>query len=227
MASKHRAKLFHVKHSLPDLDRTEFRDRLLDAPVAVDDRLVDRLHCHYGELRRWNERIALVGRGGGCPVERHYLESLHGAPLVEPGAALVDVGSGAGFPGFVLAATGRPADVYLVEPRAKKRVFLERTSRLADLEVEIVAEPVERTLPRTLPARIDCLTLRALKLSTAGWRALLTRLDRNSRVLIWSGATAPEELPRQLELLREHPIPGSNVRRIRDYRLSPGSIVQP
>ncbi len=103
--------------TLPDLDFAEFSSRLR---VGVGEDLspgcVQRLHLHFKELRKWNERYSLVGPGTGAEiVERHYVESLAALPLMARDAAsLADIGSGAGFPGWVLAAARTDLDTILV-----------------------------------------------------------------------------------------------------------------
>ncbi|HUF78495.1 MAG TPA: RsmG family class I SAM-dependent methyltransferase, partial [Thermoanaerobaculia bacterium] len=76
------------------------------SPVPVVPATLAALYAHYQELRRWSPALSLIGpAAAGDVVERHYGESLAGVPLLPAGArVLVDVGSGAGFPGFVLAA---------------------------------------------------------------------------------------------------------------------------
>ena len=108
---------------LPDLSLDEFRRRLeATSPVPVGPEVLDRLLAHYQELRRWNPSLSLVGPAAAADVvERHYAEALSGLPLIPAGArVLVDVGSGAGFPGFVLAAARPELEVTLVEPRQRR-----------------------------------------------------------------------------------------------------------
>ena len=103
--------------SLPDLSRPSFTERLRAcAGEPLPERVSAALWAHYEELRRWNERISLVGPGTADEVvERHYGEALAALPLLGDAASLLDVGSGAGFPGFVLAAARPALEVTLVE----------------------------------------------------------------------------------------------------------------
>ena len=148
------------------------------------------LHAHYSELRRWSATTSLIGPGTvEQALERHYTESLQGLELVGPQPRnLVDVGSGGGFPGFVLAAGLGPATkAYLVESRQRKVAFLQSAARRAGLEVICVHGRIGESLPPGLPTRIDLLTLRAVRLSSAAWRALIGRLSKGGRVLYWTG----------------------------------------
>lgn len=125
---------------LPDLDLATFRDRALSgvrgnvvASVVADERLWDRLHSHYALLRKWAPTVALIGRGSMLEApQRHYGESLTGLEFLPPGRCL-DIGSGAGFPGLVLAA-GRPEQEFvLVESRQRKAAFLRRAAQAMGL----------------------------------------------------------------------------------------------
>jgi 16S rRNA G527 N7-methylase RsmG len=85
-----------------------------------------------GELVKWNRRINLVSRlDEERIVERHLLDSLC-LLSVEPqlaGKTAIDVGSGAGFPGLVLALWEPAASVFLVESRGKRASFLRTAKR--------------------------------------------------------------------------------------------------
>src|SRR5712691_10434932 len=92
---------------LPPLPQADFVVAVRDlAPEPLSDGAAAALFAHYEELRRWSPRLALVGPGAVDEVlARHFGESLAALPfLPEPQGALVDVGSGAGSPGLVLAA---------------------------------------------------------------------------------------------------------------------------
>lgn len=208
---------------LPEIPFDELAERLRRAsPVALPEHTVLALHAHYRELRRWNPRLSLVGPAAAEDVvERHYAESLAGLPLIPPVAeTLVDVGSGAGFPGFVLAAARPSLDAVLVEPRERRWAFLTAASRAARLPCRCLDARVIDPLPQGLPDRIDVVTYRALKLPPEALSALATRFTAASRVLIWAGSEGPE-LPAELELGRVRTLAGSHHRRILELRPTP------
>jgi len=209
-----------VSAELPDLDLPTFAERLRAAsPVAVSEATAVALHAHYRELRRWNRSLSLVGPAATEDVvERHYAEALEGLPLLpESAETLVDVGSGAGFPGLVLAAARPDLSVFLVEPRERRWAFLQAANRRSGLPCRCLNARVDRPLPPDLPERIDVVTLRALKLPREALAALATRFSAGSRVLIWAGESDPE-LPPGLETGRSRPLPGARHRRILELR---------
>jgi len=217
-----------VKHSLPPaLDLEAFSEAL---ESVVETRLsvsvLHALHAHYSELRRWSTTTSLIGPGTvEQTLERHYAESVRGLELVGPDpATLVDVGSGGGFPGFVLAALLAPATkAYLIDSKQRKVAFLQSAARCAGLDLVCVHGRVDESLPLGLPPRIDLLTLRAVRLSSAAWRALVDRLSEDGRVLCWTTRRALESpdlggLPdlRSLDLteLERRQVEGSDGRAI-------------
>jgi 16S rRNA (guanine527-N7)-methyltransferase len=207
---------------LPPLTADRFRRELLDAlpelpshlPAARLDHLVPTLHRHYEELRRWNPRLSLVGPGTAAEiVSRHYGESLAAVPLIGPDdRTLVDFGSGAGFPGLVLAAARPEVATTLVEAREKKCTFLRTVARICGLSCRCLGARVERSFPPGLPPRIDLVTCRAVAVSK-GLLQLFRDHTPGVRFLLWRGRDAPE-LPHGLRIRREIPLAGSHSRRI-------------
>jgi 16S rRNA (guanine527-N7)-methyltransferase len=134
-----------VKHRFDTVD-------IADAARARLDRFADL-------LRHWNARINLVSRGDEAAIwPRHILDSAQLMPLLaqSPGP-IVDLGSGAGFPGLVLAIlTGIP--VHLVEADQRKAAFLREAARITGANAVVHAVRAETLqLP---PARV--VTARAL-----------------------------------------------------------------
>lgn len=205
---------------IPELSRAELGRRLARAlpEVAVGDAVVGRLHAHYLELRRWSPRLDLVGPGAAAELpERHYAEALAGLPWIVPTARrLVDLGSGAGFPGFVLAAALPQTEVWLVEPRQRRAAFLAAAARRARLSLRVVNARVAAGSQPELPTGIDVLTVRALRLDARAYGALLPHLAPGARLLSWSGEAEPEIPPGFLSG-RSCQLPGGERRHLREY----------
>ena len=146
---------------LPDIARADFADSLQSlSPEPLDDRAIDALHAHYRELALWNRRTNLIGPGtAGEILARHYGESLAALPLVpETARCGLDLGSGAGFPGLVLAAARPGLEMTLVEARGRKWAFLSAAARRAALPCRCLDVRVQIPLPAGLPESIDVLT---------------------------------------------------------------------
>ncbi|MCF6191807.1 MAG: class I SAM-dependent methyltransferase, partial [Candidatus Hydrothermae bacterium] len=92
------------------------------------------------ELQRWTRAFSLVGEGRSHPegLAARYRESLLFLPFLPPDSRVVDVGSGAGFPGIPLAIERPDLHLVLLEPRSRRAAFLRHiTLRLALTHVEV------------------------------------------------------------------------------------------
>lgn len=205
---------------LPVLERDEFDARLREcSPVPIAASVCANLHLHYLELRRWNRALSLVGPGGHEEiVERHYGESLAALPLIgEEDKAVVDLGSGAGFPGLILAMARPELEVFLVEPRERKWAFLGAVCRKAALSATCLNARVGATLPEGLPGAIDVVTSRALKLSPEVLAAVTDRLSPAGQLLLWTGKTNPR-MPAGLAVVASRQLSGADARRLLQVR---------
>lgn len=127
--------------------------------TGVSRETLDRLQAYVALLTAWNRRINLVGPNTiGDVWRRHILDSAQLMPLLpEEAQALVDIGSGAGLPGLVLAILGVP-EVHLVESDQRKAAFLREAQRVTGASVTIHAQRAER-LP---PIAADVIVARAV-----------------------------------------------------------------
>ena len=105
-----------------------------------------RLQLHLQELRKWNPRINLVSAATlGDAVTRHFADSAQLVPLAPPEwVSWLDVGSGGGFPGLVIAAFSPDRSVTLVEADHRKSAFLAAVARVQAVNVSIHTGRVER-----------------------------------------------------------------------------------
>jgi len=129
--------------------------------VRVSRETLDRLKIHVDLLRDRSLRHNLVSRRSLDDVwRRHVWDSAQLAAFVPQNATqIVDLGSGAGFPGLVLAALLRDrALVTLYEATRKKAEFLEHAARAMDLKVEIRNMRIEDEINRPF----DVVAARAL-----------------------------------------------------------------
>lgn len=133
------------------------RDRLRGI-VDLSPGQIAALAEHYDLLVRWNQKLNLTTITSlEQAVERHYCESLFLGSHLPPGnLRIVDVGSGAGFPGFPVAILRPDCSVALVESHQRKAVFLREASRkVANVRViakraEDVAEKFDRLISRAV-----------------------------------------------------------------------------
>ncbi len=191
-----------------------FREGLQRVSPHCTDACLNKLYSHYSELCRWNPRLSLIGPGTHQEVlGRHYGESLAALPLIPPSArSILDIGSGGGFPGLVLAAARSSLKVTLVEPRERKWAFLKTAVRRCGLSCDCLNVRVERPLLREIPRDIDIVTCRAIATSSA-LLEVMGEASPRVRFLLWTGAKPPS-LPKGYRRERELFLTGSKTRRI-------------
>lgn len=127
--------------------------------------------------------------------ERHLINCAVIAPLVPNGASVVDVGSGAGLPGIVLAVARPDLSITLVEPLARRTAFLNEAVTALGLEstVTVVRGRAEDVVDGP-PTGADVVTARAVAPldRLAGWCLPLARTG--GRLLALKGASAADEV---------------------------------
>lgn len=156
----------------------------LEGLVRIEDELADVLERHYRLLLAWNRRLNLTRITDlESAIERHYGESLFLAAQIAPGVVF-DVGSGAGFPGFPVAAFHPGAMVTLVESDQRKAAFLRETSDLLT-NVRVICARAGQ-----LAGECDWLVARAVRLDDVLEPA--SRLA--ARVALLVGASEVEQL---------------------------------
>lgn len=128
----------------------------------VSSEALEKLALYESLLIKWQAKINLVSTATLKTARtRHFEDSLQLEPLIPSGAQIVyDLGSGAGFPGLVLAIARPDLRVTLIESDSKKCAFLQTISRETDTKVSIIQERIEKAV-HSLPAP-DVITARAL-----------------------------------------------------------------
>ncbi|CAN5922650.1 16S rRNA (guanine(527)-N(7))-methyltransferase RsmG [soil metagenome] len=139
-----------------------FRDAVGRLGLVVSRETEAQLEALVGNLLRWQKAINLVSRSSLEDVWlRHVLDSAQLAPLIPPGTKIVvDLGSGGGFPGLVLAALRPETDLVMIESDARKAAFLVETARKMGLQKppRVVISRIEEAPP----VLADVVTARAL-----------------------------------------------------------------
>ncbi|MBV8408341.1 MAG: 16S rRNA (guanine(527)-N(7))-methyltransferase RsmG [Alphaproteobacteria bacterium] len=130
--------------------------------VNVSRETLDRLETLVATLVRWQKAINLVAAGGLREVwQRHVLDS---AQLVShfprDAGSLVDLGSGGGFPGLVVAALRPDLPITLIEADDRKSAFLAEAAR--KMGVSSTVRMLTSRIEDATPVRADLVTARAV-----------------------------------------------------------------
>ena len=131
----------------------------VDPLAGVSRETISRLETLLSVLAKWNPRINLVGPATLAQAwQRHILDSAQIFPLLPGEPGLVDLGSGAGFPGLVLAILGAEP-VHLIESDQRKCAFLAEAARATGTRIVLHNTRIEAAPPIEAAA----VTARALK----------------------------------------------------------------
>jgi 16S rRNA (guanine527-N7)-methyltransferase len=189
--------------------RAEFAAFLARLPANVsretDGDLLTIFDSYATLLAKWQARINLVGPATLPDLwRRHFLDSAQLVPLIPANArTLIDLGSGAGFPGLVLAILRPDLRVVLVESDGRKAAFLAEAARVtlgtaAKDRVTVLRERAERLDPAQVGAReggpADVVTARALAPLARLLELAEPCLSAGTRCLFLKGAEAAAEL---------------------------------
>jgi len=186
--------------------------------LSLSSEQLRQLTTHFSLLLKWNQKINLTSiRKPEEIATRHFEESLFLTKLLpQPDGLLVDVGSGAGFPGLPLKIVWPGVETVLLEPNQKKATFLKEAIRSCGLGgIEVRAERLEDAVGTQLAGRAHLVMMRAV----APTAAVLTNLSRllapGGRIALFVGEASVTTLAARPEFdwNRPDPIPHS-VRRV-------------
>jgi 16S rRNA (guanine527-N7)-methyltransferase len=161
------------------------------SPFAIspnEDQLV-KIRDYTLLLLKWNRLVGLTSITDPSEiVGRHFGESMYASNLLTvENCRLVDIGTGAGFPGLALKIACPGITLTLIESNKKKCAFLSEVVRkLGFSGVEICPERFEQIRPETILANI--LTSRAVGRFSELLRWSTKALERRGRLVLWTGS---------------------------------------
>src|SRR5882757_9151136 len=183
----------------PLIPRTSARQRTPSRRPRATTRIRLRLPPRCSAIA-WN---GLSGPKEGDRVwQRHVLNCAVLAELVESGARVLDMGSGAGLPGIPLALARPDLEIVLLEPLARRVDWLRTVLGELELPVNVVRGRAEDAMVRKQWGGADVVTARAVAplARLSGWGLPLLR--PGGRLLAIKGASATDEVIRDREAVR-------------------------
>jgi 16S rRNA (guanine527-N7)-methyltransferase len=201
------------------IPRNGSRELLSPFEISLSDDQIDKMLIYLGLLLRWNEKINLTSiRTPEECVTRHFGESLLLSKIVPLTGRLLDIGSGAGFPGLAIKLVAPELEVVLLEPVGKKRAFLKEIVRACGMaSVHVIGYTLQEFSRTEASQSFDIITERAV----GGFESLIplavNLLRLGGHLCLWVGKQQTDQLlmaAPELQWCRPVPIPLSQEREI-------------
>lgn len=179
----------------------EIRTCLVRNEIPFPEELPGKLETYLSLLKEWNSRMDLTAvTDDEEMVDKHFIDSLTvlKTGLLPENGKLIDVGTGAGFPGMVLAMACPLLRVTLLDSQQKRLAFLEHTAgETGTRNIEIIhARAEDGARKPELRERFDIAAARALAPTNILCEYLLPYVKLGGCALCWKGPALNEEIER-------------------------------
>lgn len=166
--------------------------------VKLDDTAMGRLEKYSALLREWNEKMNLTAITDPDEIViKHFLDCLmiFKNSAIPQGAKVIDVGTGAGFPGMVMKIARPDIKLTLLDSLNKRLVFLDEVLKNLGLEAEIVHSRAEEGGKKPeLREKYDIATARAVAKLNVLAEYCLPFVAVGGSFIAMKGPSAPEEM---------------------------------
>jgi len=170
--------------------------QLLNSIVPVSRETMEIMQVYVDLLAQWQVKINLVSNSTlGDVWRRHICDSAQCKEIMPEASTWLDLGSGAGFPGLVVAILGRSEpelDVQLVESNGKKCAFLRKVIRETGVAATVINDRIESVTKQI--GNVDVLTARAVAPLDRLFEYSCNWLDNGSAGLFQKGRDYMREL---------------------------------
>ncbi len=160
--------------------------------LEVPDNFFYNIQKYKEHLFKWNKIHNLTGAKDEKMIDLFIFDALYPISFLPKVDTILDIGTGAGFPGMILALALPKTAVTLVEPLAKRASFLQFIK--ADLElqnVNVVKQKVEQMQPHIF----ELITSRAVTDTKMLLQLSRNFRDENTKYLFYKGEKVYEEIP--------------------------------
>ena len=181
------------------MNAEKIRNALTRNSIPFRADLPERLALYFDLLQDWNTRMDLTAvTEEDEMLDKHFIDSLTvlKTELIETGKRLIDIGTGAGFPGMVLAMACPDMEVTLLDSQNKRLLFLEEAGRITGTgnTTLIHARAEDGARRAELREQFDYAVARALAPTNVLCEYLLPYVKSGGAALCWKGPALREEL---------------------------------
>ena len=145
-------------------EQQNLRSWARDFGIDLSPHQLGLLGIHLDELWEWNKKTNLTGLSSRKKIIRDLiLDSMIPSVVLPDHGRLLDVGSGAGFPGIPLVICKPGLTAHFLEPNSKKTSFLKQVIRLTELrQINVIRGRIEKNSNLLNPEKYQIITARAL-----------------------------------------------------------------
>ena len=167
------------------------KDALLNAAIELPDDFFSNVQKYKEHLHKWNKIHNLTGAKDENTLNNFIYDAVYPVKFLPQVDSLMDIGTGAGFPGMILAFALPQTEVTLVEPLSKRASFLQFIK--ADLGLENV-HVVKKRVEEMDAKRFDLITSRAVTDTKMLLKLSENFRDANSQLLFYKGEKVFDEM---------------------------------
>lgn len=167
----------------------------LAAFTGMPDTLPAHLERYRELLLQWNKVHNLSGYKDAETIDHYLIDALYPVTFLPPVAAAMDIGTGAGFPGMILAMAQPQTRWVLVEPLHKRAAFLQFVKTSLKLDNVTVENRRVEALP---PQHFDLITSRAVTDTKILLQLSAPFRDDRTMLLFYKGENVYNEVPEAL-----------------------------
>jgi 16S rRNA (guanine527-N7)-methyltransferase len=185
----------------PQQEEINFTEIILkgsrDLGIPVTQEVAAKMFRYSRLLQQWNRKINLTSLRDSLEIALfHFLDSLTVFRVIEPGSPLriLDLGTGAGFPGMVMKIVDNSLKMSLLDRDARKIVFLKYVaSELTLSDITYLNTPLRSVIEGHPPASFDVVVSRAFSADSALWDSLSVLLGPSGSLVRMSGPSSLNE----------------------------------
>jgi 16S rRNA (guanine527-N7)-methyltransferase len=175
-------------------------------PLVLSPKQLNQFRSYLELLRQWNRRVNLTGlKSVSEIVQRLFLDSLTLVPFLPEGSTIMDLGTGAGFPGLPIRIAQPSQRMVLVESSAKKVSFLKEVVRRLDLNRVLMVQAYlgKGSVPFLPPFPLDYIVTRAVGKTGELVRLASACLTPGGRLVLMKGRNWREVLKTAAPMIRK------------------------
>lgn len=181
------------------MNTEEMRSCLIRNGIPFRDELPEKLYIYFSLLKDWNSRMDLTAVTDDEEMtDKHFIDSLTvlKTGILPESGKMIDVGTGAGFPGMVLAMACPDMEVTLLDSQQKRLAFLDHVRRETDTKNTVIihARAEDGARKPELREQFDIAAARALAPMNVLCEYLLPYVKTGGYALCWKGPALKEEL---------------------------------